>query len=49
METKMTGTQHELMSAFEAFRDANDQRLSEIERKSSADCWKKKSTGSTVR
>jgi HK97 family phage major capsid protein len=37
METKMTGTQHELMSAFEAFRDANDQRLSEIERKSSAD------------
>jgi HK97 family phage major capsid protein len=33
----MTGTQHELMSAFEAFRDANDQRLSEIERKSSAD------------
>jgi HK97 family phage major capsid protein len=27
----------ELMSAFEAFRDANDQRLAEIEKKSSAD------------
>ena len=27
----------ELMSAFEAFRDANDQRLAEVERKSSAD------------
>jgi HK97 family phage major capsid protein len=43
METKMTqspevrAAQNELMSAFEAFRSANDQRLAEIEQKSSAD------------
>ncbi len=43
METKMTqspevrAAQNELMSAFEAFRAANDQRLAEIEQKSSAD------------
>ncbi len=43
METKMTqspevrAAHHELMSAFEAFRSANDQRLAEIEQKSSAD------------
>ena len=43
METKMTqspevrAAHSELMSAFEAFRAANDQRLAEIEQKSSAD------------
>ncbi|MFN9017191.1 MAG: phage major capsid protein [Hyphomonadaceae bacterium] len=43
METKMTqspevrAAHNELMSAFEAFRSANDQRLAEIEQKSSAD------------
>jgi HK97 family phage major capsid protein len=43
METKMTQSPEvraahtELMSAFEAFRSANDQRLAEIEQKSSAD------------
>ena len=43
METKMTqspevrAAQNELMLAFEAFRAANDQRLAEIEQKSSAD------------
>ena len=48
METKMThsagvtsaetrAAQGELMSAFEAFRETNDQRLAQIERKSSAD------------
>jgi HK97 family phage major capsid protein len=43
METKMTSSPEvraahsELMGAFEAFRAANDQRLAEIERKTSAD------------
>jgi HK97 family phage major capsid protein len=43
METKMTqspevrAAHNEFMSAFEAFRSANDQRLAEIEQKSSAD------------
>ena len=43
METKMTSAretraaQSELMSAFEAFRETNDHRLAQIERKSSAD------------
>jgi HK97 family phage major capsid protein len=43
METKMTSSpemraaQGDLMSAFEAFRAANDARLAEIERKTSAD------------
>ncbi|WP_290813029.1 phage major capsid protein [Aquidulcibacter sp.] len=34
---EVRATQNELMSAFEAFRAANDQRLAEIEQKSSAD------------
>jgi HK97 family phage major capsid protein len=44
METKMTSSpqevraaQHDIMGAFEAFREANDQRLAQIERKTSAD------------
>lgn len=43
METKMThhtdprAAQRDLMGAFEAFKDANDQRLREIERKASSD------------
>ncbi|GBF58219.1 hypothetical protein PbB2_01891 [Candidatus Phycosocius bacilliformis] len=43
METKMNNipdvraAQHELMSAFEAFRAANDQRLAEMEQKSTVD------------